>query len=85
MQAADWAEPLRATIAFRLDGDAVDPSRVRTDGQGRMRAEPFLVMMNGEPDVAVFVVPAWRSGRAGGSSSTPARSRAWATSLARAR
>jgi glycogen operon protein len=57
MQAADWAEPLRATIAFRLDGDAVDPSRVRTDGQGRMRDESFLVMMNGEPDVAVFVVP----------------------------
>jgi len=44
MQAADWAQPEVAAIAFRLDGDGVDDS--------------FVVMMNGGAEPVSFVAPA---------------------------
>jgi glycogen operon protein len=57
MTAADWAEPQRALLAFRLDGDAVD---VAEFGRDVVRDSSFVVLMNAEAQPAVFVLPpAW--------------------------
>jgi glycogen operon protein len=57
MTPADWAEPQRALLAFRLDGDAVDTAEF---GREVVRDSSFVVLMNGERDAAVFVLPpAW--------------------------
>jgi glycogen operon protein len=61
MGAADWAEPRRAAIGYRLDGDTLD-----FDVTAGTRDDSFLVLMNGEPQPTTFRMPgaplggAWR-------------------------
>jgi glycogen operon protein len=55
MALIDWAEPLHATIAFRLDGDAVEAAAA---GREAMRDSSFVVILNGERDPARYVLPA---------------------------
>jgi glycogen operon protein len=57
MEASDWSEPLRAAVAFHLDGDAIDPARSRSDAREAVRDDSFLVMMNGEREPLTFSLP----------------------------
>jgi len=63
MQAADWAEPARASMSLRLDGDAVE---LAAAGRDAVRDSSFVVLMNGEREPETFVLPpaalgeAWR-------------------------
>jgi isoamylase len=53
MCAEDWAAPERASIAFRVDGEAIEsspPGSVVGD-------DSFLVMMNGEREPLAFALP----------------------------
>jgi glycogen operon protein len=54
MTAQDWAEPARAVMAFRLDGDALDS----LPGIDSPRDDSFLVFMNGENTPVAFSAPA---------------------------
>jgi isoamylase len=54
MTAEDWTDPQRAAIAFRLDGDCVDPSPAC--GEAR-RDDSFLVLLNGAPEAVRFALP----------------------------
>jgi len=59
MKDADWSSPERATMAFRLDGGAVDiPS-----GPSGARDDSFLVMMNGERSALTFTLPPAQLGK----------------------
>ncbi|HXX66474.1 MAG TPA: glycogen debranching protein GlgX [Polyangiaceae bacterium] len=52
MVATDWEDPKRATLAFRLDGEAFADER----NDGRADAS-FLVLLNGEREETLFDVP----------------------------
>ncbi len=57
MTAPDWAEPPRAAIAFRLDGDAVETACA---GRDVVRDSSFVVLLNGERSPVTFTLqPAW--------------------------
>jgi isoamylase len=60
MEARDWSDPERAVIAFRLDGDAVDPAPSR----GVLRDDTFLAVMNGDHEPLAFTLPAKELGAA---------------------
>jgi len=49
----DWTDPQRGTLAFRLDGDAIE----HTPGSSLVHDDSLLVMMNGEPERTVFYLP----------------------------
>jgi glycogen operon protein len=62
MTGKDWSDPVRAAVAFRLDGDAIDTAPAREVTHD----DSFLVMMNGERAAVAFTTPpralgeAWR-------------------------
>jgi glycogen operon protein len=60
MTGDDWANPPTATIAFRLDGAAVDSPP--TASEAAMHDDSFLVLMNGERETMTFVLPPARFG-----------------------
>ena len=58
MSAEDWAAPEGATLAFRLDGEAVESSLGSVN-----RDASFLVMMNGGHESAEFTLPGPSTGQ----------------------
>ncbi len=64
MNAEDWADPERAAICFRLDGDGIE-RHAAAAGEEPARDDSFLVLMNGEVEGAItFVLPGLRLGDA---------------------
>ena len=59
MKPRDWADPIRATLGFLLDGDAFEP-----EGAELERDASFLVLLNGERVETTFVVPGLALGEA---------------------
>jgi glycogen operon protein len=59
MAVADWVDPPHAAIAFRLDGEAIEP-----DGTEMASDDSFLLLMNGEGTRATFRLPEVALGRA---------------------
>jgi pullulanase/glycogen debranching enzyme len=58
---ADWSDPPRAAIAFRLDGDAIEEDAV---GSPATSDDSFLILMNGEREATDFVLPSAELGEA---------------------
>jgi isoamylase len=62
MTAEHWANPPTATIAFRLDGAAVDSAPAASEAAPN--DDSFLVLMNGERETMRFALPPAALGKA---------------------